>query len=370
MLDDSEQVDDIIAAFHLKWKKYDLDASLIGSSFITACSSGRKIEHRAHAEDLGLLIFRKFARSGSDEISQSNLMAAFPNDNALACAAWLILDPHHSGRLTVTDTQARIAAIYLERKYLTRSLKSLESLFNAAGSFLNAIVGFFVFFIYMTLYNNNRLGQLLLSLSTLLVALSFSFGETARNIVNSFIYVFVRNAYDVGDRVLVPDVNPDPLFVQDITLLTTTFVTHTNVHLTIPNHVLYEKALINYHRSMNIIDVISLDIDARTPVGKLGALESKFVEFLQTRPRDFDEKLSSVRVRELVLDNRVLVVIRVCYVSTGQSLDVFTKRRHLCITALKAIAEECDIRSNGPVTSIDVIPPEASLRTFTRVSSA
>ena len=147
-------------------------------------------------------------------------------------------------------------------------------------------------------------------------------------------------------------------------------MTHTNVHLTIPNHVLYEKALVNYHRSSNIIDVISLDMDARTAVGKISTLESKFFLFLQSRPQDYDDKLSSVRVRDLVLDNRVLVVIRVCYVGTGQSLDVFNKRRHLCVTSLKEIAEANEIRYNGPVTSIDIIPSETSPRTFTRTSTA
>lgn len=58
---------------------------------------------------------------------------------------------------------------------------------------------------------------------TTLLSLSFVFSVTAQEFLGSCIFLFVKHAYDVGDRVDITGSEKEPLLVEQISLLYTVF---------------------------------------------------------------------------------------------------------------------------------------------------
>ena len=209
------------------------------------------------------------------------------------------------------------------------------------------MIGVCVFFFALFLFSNTKIGTILLSLSTFLFAISFSFGETAKNVLNSWFFIFVRHAFDVGDHVVVPDIQSDMMTVSQIQLLNTTFRLLDNKLLTVPNYQLYSMRTINLRRSTNVHDVYNLEIDSYLSSEKISQFEAKLRDFLKAHPEQYDEKASSVLFESLYLQDKVVMRLDIAHVGGGQSF-LFYPRRHRLIEALKRITDELQISNHGP----------------------
>ena len=141
----------------------------------------------------------------------------------------------------LSTLQQRCVEIYYDRKHLTQSLSGLDSIIDALGSFATGVVVTIFLFIVLLIFITSSIGFVvtrscsylchrnisghrttLLSFGTLLVAISFSFGEAAKHYFESFIFLFVRHPYDIGDRVYIPGVDQG-CYVTKLDLMTTTF---------------------------------------------------------------------------------------------------------------------------------------------------
>jgi hypothetical protein len=316
-------------SFHLPWKKFDLDASLIQHSFITVCGS-RKLDSEDAAKVAADLIYGHYVKQDQASITRDDFNAKLKESPLLATAAWCYLNPSDQASLTQAALQETLVAIYNERKFLTRNLQSLESLFAAANTFFNVLIGFGMFFFFLFAFNNSSVGHILVSFSALSVAISFSFGETAKNIFNSFIFVFVRHAFDAGDYVAIPEDSDGPMHVQRIHLLTTTFRRRDNRVVDIPNHVLYNHKILNLRRSTNLRDIFTLDVDVNVSMELIQKLESGLKTYLSTLADDFDAKGTCVLCQTLQLGDKVVLEIFVSQHSNWHYRS-FHHRRHLII---------------------------------------
>ena len=72
-------------------------------------------------------------------------------------------------------------------------------------------------FIVATIYGFD-LQNVLVSLSTFVLSIAFAFGPTMSKMVESVIFIFATQPYDVGDRVQIGDKD---YYVRSISLLST-----------------------------------------------------------------------------------------------------------------------------------------------------
>ena len=333
------------AALTSQMHKHDLDAEFISGSHLVVCG-GKTIQSESDAERLGILIYNHFASDSQDGMQFGHLAAAL-SDRRLAHAAWSLLDVHEKGRLTVDDVKHAIVAIYQDRKHLSRSLHSVDSLFSAANQFMNGIIAFASFFIFLVIFNNTSIGAVLISLSTLLLALSWSFGGVAANVLSSFVLLFVIHPFDSGDYVCVPSIQSDAFHVEHISLLTTTFRALDNRKIQVPNYTLYNSVIQNLHRSKNMHDIFQFDVDAFFTKEKLMEFERRIRMFLKEHDDIFDENASNILFQALYLQDKITLRLDLATRSNWHATN-FYKRHHLVLEALKDITAEVRITNHGP----------------------
>jgi small-conductance mechanosensitive channel len=123
---------------------------------------------------------------------------AYPGDLAGVRIVERVLDPHQTGSVTREWLVQRCVTLYRERKNLSQGVSDLNSVVRALDSFLNVATGFIMFFVVLVLFSEGDYAQVTVSLGTTLLAFSFIFSDTAKNVFNSFVFLFIRHPYDVG----------------------------------------------------------------------------------------------------------------------------------------------------------------------------
>ena len=110
-----------------------------------------------------------------------------------------------------------------QRKNLQQSLEDLDSTVKAVDTFLTVFIIIALMLLLLIVFSQGDFAQVAVTSSTSVFALSFIFAETAKNFFNSFVFLFLRHPFDVGDRIHINAATNDPYFVLKMELLTTTF---------------------------------------------------------------------------------------------------------------------------------------------------
>lgn len=158
-------------------------------------------------------------------------------------------------RLTEGHIVKVMDRIYHERKNLSLSLLNLESITNALAGFLTGAVVIVTILLLNIVFATGELAEVAITVSSAILGLSFIFATSAQHTFDSFVFLFVRHPYDVGDRILLQGY--DPMDVVKMELLHTTFRKWDGFILTLPNYALQSISIFNYKRCV-CLDFASL----------------------------------------------------------------------------------------------------------------
>jgi small-conductance mechanosensitive channel len=114
-----------------------------------------------------------------------------------------------------------------------------------------------IIFLILVVFSTGSLGETTVTASSVLFAFSFVFADTFRNVFNSYVFLFVRQPFDVGDRIHIGRQTDMPMFVRKMELLTTTFRRWDGFESTIPNVVLASEQIYNVRRSGPLVDEVN-----------------------------------------------------------------------------------------------------------------
>ncbi|GAM17962.1 hypothetical protein SAMD00019534_011370 [Acytostelium subglobosum LB1] len=178
--------------------------------------------------------------------------------------------------------------------------KHLEKTYNTFGSLLedritrDDIVAWVLRVVRSRKTLENRLrdhdDSLLVPISTTILALSFAFGQTLRNIFESLILIFFVRPFEVGDKIAI---NEEVLFVERIGILFTSFKSTDGKAVYVPNsNMLTARKIENHQRSEDCWIGIDLLINFTTPVEKLYILEAKIDKWIKAQPEKWRNDLS------------------------------------------------------------------------------
>eukprot|EP00045_Choanoeca_perplexa_P017525 m.256229 g.256229 ORF g.256229 m.256229 type:complete len:359 (-) comp17561_c0_seq12:104-1180(-) len=220
--------------------------------------------------------------------------------------------------------------IYHDRKHLALSLADLDSIVKAMGSFLNGAVAIVALFLLQIVFASGSFSDVAVSVGTTLFALSFIFADSARNVFNSFVFLFGRHSFDVGDRIELQGY--DPMYVVSMTLTQTTFRVWDGRVLTIANHLLYGMNMVNIRRAGPMMEALFLHVNIDTPWELLEELERRYRLFLKDNPKDYEEAKSAFWVRDIdVSDGNTLKVGMITMQTTNHQNGEHVPRRHKLI---------------------------------------
>ena len=198
----------------------------------------------------------------------------------------------------------------------------------------------------------------LVPLSTIVVGFSFVFGNTAKNIFESMIFIFSTHPYDVGDLVCVDDTW---MFVVEFGMISTVFRTVFNEIVVIPNATLAsEKSIFNSRRSGPQWETMTVMTSFQTPLHKIDAFRAKLQEFVKENDREWGGGL------ELLYDsirnmNCLSLVIAVEHKGNWQDWGTRWTRRTRFMRRIKEAAEELGLSYEPPLQPIAFVPHDSAM---------
>lgn len=139
---------------------------------------------------------------------------------------------------------------------------------------------------------------------SILLALTFVFGNTAKNTFQNILFLFVTHPYDVGDYVLV---DGQYVLVHNMGVMSTSFVSGDGEFIYAPTTVLMTKLVTNIRRSESMGESIKINIDFRTTSDQFWELHDRLLVWVSSQSRNFGPGfdlciIDIVDVNQLILD--------------------------------------------------------------------
>ncbi|XP_039012208.1 mechanosensitive ion channel protein 10-like [Hibiscus syriacus] len=226
-----------------------------------------------------------------------------------------------------------VTNVFRERRALALTLFDTKKALEQLNKLVSAILIVVTFIIWLLLVGTA-------TTRVLLVIAAFLFGETCKTIFQVVVFVFVMHPFDVGDRCAVDGVK---FVVEEINILTTTFLKGNNEKVYYPNSVLYSKPISNYYRSPDMGDSIEFCIDLRTPAETIGTLKKEIKRHLEANGTRWHPQ-HLVVVTEIENDNKLKMALHCCHTMNFQDLAERIERRSNLIDELRRILEGLSIR--------------------------
>ncbi|XP_064973063.1 mechanosensitive ion channel protein 10-like isoform X2 [Musa acuminata AAA Group] len=133
------------------------------------------------------------------------------------------------------------------------------------------------------------------------------------------------------------------MIVEEMNILTTTFLRYDNEKIFYPNAVLLTKPISNFYRSPDMSDSIKFSVDVSTAIESIGALKSKIKAYIDNKPNYWHPNHSIV-VENIVDINKMNMTLNVRHTMNFQNIVEKNNRRSDLVLELKKIFEELTIR--------------------------
>lgn len=262
--------------------------------------------------------------------------------------AFDVFDKNRNGDISKREIRNTTLQTFKERKNLAASLRDLSA---ASGKLDNILLASFavLWIIIVCAAFGVDVGTQLLPLWTMFVAISFIFGNSAKDMFDSIIFVFVTHPYDVGDRVYVGTEN---LVVEEIDLLTTTFRKWDGTKLYARNAVVAPQYIYNLRRSGPMAEVIEMNFSFSTPEAKFNQLRERMLQFYNEKHRSFTHNTMCMNIMTMENLNRVTCIFYIEHAASWQDMGFRWSNRNAFIMHLKRTMEELEIDYFFPVQPV------------------
>ncbi|WFD44582.1 hypothetical protein MPSI1_003250 [Malassezia psittaci] len=306
------------------------------------------------ARRLAKELFLSISKDGV-RISQEDFAPYF-KDQQRASDAFRIFDQDQSGEISREEMRTTLQEIFEERAMLNGSIQDMRSAFRNLDSVLLFLALIVVIFIWLLIFTGSQGVSNLLPLSTIILGFSFVFGNSAKNIFESMIFIFSTHPYDVGDLVCIGDTW---MFVTAFGMISTHFVTVFNQVVIAPNAELASgKPIFNARRSGAQWDVINLQVGFDTPVKKIDQLREGLTEFCQANDKKWGGGLELLydSVRNM---NSIGLIVAVQHKNNWQNWLARWNNRDEFMKHIKNLTQELGITYQPPTQPISFMPQQS-----------
>ncbi|XP_009409217.2 mechanosensitive ion channel protein 10 isoform X1 [Musa acuminata AAA Group] len=298
----------------------------------------KEITSEWEAKAAAYRIFKNVAKPGYKYIDEEDLLR-FLSKEEVTYVLPLFEGAVEMGKIKKSALRNWVVKAYLDRKSLAHSLNDTKTAVKQLHKLASVMV-IVVIIIVMLLLLGFATTQVLVFISSQLLLVVFMFGNTCKTVFEAIIFVFVMHPFDVGDRCVVDGVQ---MIVEEMNILTTTFLRYDNEKIFYPNSVLLTKPISNFYRSPDMSDSIKFSVDVSTAIESIGALKSKIKAYIDNKPNYWHPNHSIV-VENIVDINKMNMTLNVRHTMNFQNIVEKNNRRSDLVLELKKIFEELSIR--------------------------
>ncbi|KAI9485351.1 MAG: hypothetical protein EXX96DRAFT_645318 [Benjaminiella poitrasii] len=257
--------------------------------------------------------------------------------------AFDIFDRDGNGDITRREFRDTVVQIYRERKDIVISMRDTSQALGKIDYMLLIITLVALLLTSFAIFNV-EVWHSLVPLGSILLALTFVFGNTAKNTFESILFLFVTHPYDAGDYVLIDN---NFLLVHNLGVMGTTFISGDGQTIYAPTTVLMTKLITNVRRSGSMGETIKVNIDFQTTTEQFYELHDRLTAWVVTQNRDFGPGFD-VRVQDIIDVNQLILNIWLPHKGNWQELGKRFQRKTKFMLALKDIMTELNIRYELP----------------------
>ncbi|KAG0267041.1 hypothetical protein DFQ27_009187 [Actinomortierella ambigua] len=295
----------------------------------------KDINSTANAKQLAKTLFYNLQRH-TESLVVEDFMLHF-DDEEEARRAFALFDKDGNGDISKREMKEKIFYIYKERKDLHTSMRDMSQAVGKLNIIFMVIVVVLWLFIILSIFGQNIV-QNLLSIGSFLLALSFVFGNSVKTLFENIVFLFITHPYDSGD---LCSIDGTEMFVREVGLNSTMFVTWDGKRMYYPNNLLSTRPIHNIRRSPNMSEKIVLNIDIYTPAKKIIELRARMRDFLARETKEFLPDME-IQIQELDLRLKISMVIE--HKGNWQDSGRRWNRRTKFHFALKEAMEDLDIK--------------------------
>ncbi|KAG9097041.1 hypothetical protein FRC07_010843, partial [Ceratobasidium sp. 392] len=275
-----------------KKKRKKAVASLLGDAVAAVALKDSKFNKRGEIGSLHSA--RKLAKTlfenlgdvdpGRKELTVEDFYPFFKTEDD-ARIAFKLFDKDGNGDISKKEMREAVQRIYRERKALTASLKDMSNVVQKLDGVLLAVALTLVLFVCLLIFNRSNTIASLVPMATIILGFSFIFGNSAKTLFESLIFIFSTHVYDVGDLVMIDD---QALFVKEFGLFSTTFRRVDGQEIIAPNALLASVKLIhNVRRSGAMWETTDLQVGYDTPLEVLEQLRQRLKKYVAANSREW-----------------------------------------------------------------------------------
>lgn len=194
--------------------------------------------------------------------------------------AFSVFDRDGNGDISQSEIKNTVMQTFKERRFLSRSMQDVNHAVGQLDGIFFVVALVIIMFEAFAIFNVD-IGKTLTTFYSLAIAFAFVFKESASNVFDSIIFLFVTHPFDTGDRIQIEE---QVFVVKRMSLLSCLFVNDLNQDVYISNVILAATTIINIRRSGYQWEAITAQFDFNTPLEKLDAVEADMIHWLQTEP--------------------------------------------------------------------------------------
>ncbi|KAG0030634.1 hypothetical protein BGZ82_007342 [Podila clonocystis] len=312
-----------------------INRRLHGIALANKNSPSKDIGSTANAKRLAKTLFKNLQGNG-DELVVQDFFPYFDTEDD-AHTAFAIFDKDGNGDISKSEMKEKIFYVYKERKDLHTSLRDLSQAVGKLNIIFLAIVAVIWLLIVLSIFGKDIVKNML-SIGSFLVALSFVFGNSLKVLFENIVFLFVTHPYDSGDLV---SIEGNDMYVREVGLNSTTFVTWDGKRMYYPNNLLSTKPIHNVRRSPNMTDKIVLNVDCYTPQSKILELRARMRDYLIKESKEF---LPDLEIQIQEMDAKLKISMCIEHKGNWQDSGRRWARRTAFNWALKDAVEDIGIK--------------------------
>ncbi|CAO1612772.1 unnamed protein product [Parajaminaea phylloscopi] len=266
------------------------------------------INSPAEAKKLAKTIFNAFrGRHHRSYLVLSDFEPAFSSQSQ-AKEAFAVFDKDGNGDISQTEIKNCVLTVYKERRHLMKAIGDTNHAVAQLDLIVFIVACVIIMFEAFGIFDVN-VSKTLTTFYTLGIAFAFIFKESAQNVFDSIVFIFVTHPMDTGDRIQLGDA---VMVVKKMSLLSSEFTLADGTDMYVANAVLANMMIINFRRSGYQWENFLIQVDINTSLEQLDAVERDMCHWLQTEPeRHFEPSTAMVPQR--------IVMMRYIEISIGMT---------------------------------------------------
>ncbi|KAL6757038.1 hypothetical protein V8C86DRAFT_3026394 [Haematococcus lacustris] len=331
--------------------------SSCNSSSQTSSVQAVEVNTTWEAQQLAARLFANITGGSRPYIQVEDLYRLFADTEQAHEAMRLLAVPGNPTRITCGLFEEAVIAIYKERKKLSLTLQDTHSVVGKLELICGVVLHVVAAGVYLAIFKVS-IQQLWVTLSSVVLAFVFVFGNSLRAIYESVIFLFVVHPFDVGDVLQLA--NGDIVKVESMALQFATFLRIDGKRQYYPNTKLLQEPCINMTRSEKFFDSVTVVVETSLPASVLDGVEAALKEYAVGHPRDYTGAVA-VFARGVGQDNRLQVVARWEYSHTGEEVPYTNRCRSAMLLVLSQALEEAGVTYNATNINYNVDIPVAHL---------